>query len=48
MSLAGNPKVWHVTVKVSGFVWRVKAGKLLRTPMNINLQENHLFDYILA
>jgi hypothetical protein len=44
--LAGNPKVWYVTVKVSGFVWRVKAGKLLRTPMNINSQENRLFDDI--
>jgi hypothetical protein len=48
VSLAGNPKVWYVTVKTSGFVSRVNDRKLLRTPLNVNWQENHLFDDILA
>jgi len=48
ISLAGNPKVRYVAVKASGFVSGVNAGNLLRTPLNINWQENHLFDDLLA
>ena len=48
MTLAGNPKVPYVKVQASGFVSRVNAAKLLRTPLNINWQESHLFDDMLA